>query len=166
MQKLTLAALIGATRLINALEFIAPDTSSKLNLSAPITIEWTLTNEGNPEWTEIDLWWHGQFANGGGGFGFAIEENFTTTGNGTYGYNWNPASEVESFAKNQNTLSSDKMFYFMIKRHPPNATSPAALEPSEKYAVEGYDLIGSSASLAKPMWSVAIVGFVVVGALI
>ncbi|KAH9237348.1 hypothetical protein K456DRAFT_1736125 [Colletotrichum gloeosporioides 23] len=156
MQKFTLTALIGVARLINALEFTAPDTDRKLNLSAPITIEWTLNNEGNPEWTEIDLWWCGEFANSAGGFGYALEENFTTTGSGTYGYNWNPASEVESFMKNQNKLSSDKVFYFTIRRHPPNATHPASIEPSEKYAVEGYNLIGSSASLMKPTWGAAI----------
>ncbi|KAJ0347286.1 hypothetical protein COL154_007058 [Colletotrichum chrysophilum] len=166
MHKLTLTALIGVTRLINALEFIAPDTDRKLNLSAPITIEWTLNNEGNAEWTEVDLWWYGQFSNGGGNFGFAIEENFTTTGDGTYGYNWNPASEVESFTKNQNTLSSDKVFYFLIKRHAPNSTSASTLEPSEKYAVEGNDLIGSSASLMKPMWGVAVAGLAAAFALI
>ncbi|KAL0935703.1 uncharacterized protein CTRU02_210294 [Colletotrichum truncatum] len=162
-----LASLLALLPVINGLEFTAPDTSRKLNLSAPITVEWLLQqNEGNPEFNEIDLWWHGEFARGGGSFGYAIVKNLSAPDPGKFVYTWDPASEVKALESVPNTLSADKVFYFEARRHPANSSAGSRTQ-SEKYAVEGYRLIGSSAGNSlKPYWSFALPGLFVAGALL
>ncbi|KAF9872555.1 hypothetical protein CkaCkLH20_10052 [Colletotrichum karsti] len=166
---LSFAPLLALTSVVSGLKFTAPNTNDKLNLSAPaINIEWELNNEGNPEYTEMDLSWHGEFAGGGGSFSHTLTENITSSNNqlnGNYSYNWDPTTILESFEKTKNRLSSEKVFYFELRRHAPNSGN-AAMEPSEKYAVEGYDLVGSFGTSLKPEIGLGIACLVAVGILV
>ncbi|KAK2013150.1 hypothetical protein LZ32DRAFT_264479 [Colletotrichum eremochloae] len=133
--------------------FTGPDVSTKLNLSAPITLTWEIIR--NEDWTELDLWWHGAFA-GSSTFGYELEANMSMPRAGEqYVYEWNPASVREGLAKSTGKLSADRDYYFTAKLHPSNSTAGETVY-SEKYKVEDKALVSGSASAAGSLWGLVL----------
>ncbi|KPM44483.1 hypothetical protein AK830_g2073 [Neonectria ditissima] len=127
-----------------SIEFTGPDPSSKLNLSAPITISWKEVGDEDANWPIFDLSWSGVMADGGGSFGYTIKENLTVSSGK---YVWDPTNEIQSLQSAKNRLSEDKDFAFEGFQHG-NGSSAGSSSTSEKFAVEGYELIGNVAEIA------------------
>jgi hypothetical protein len=127
---------------IHAFEFTGPDSDEALNLTQPITIIWD-ANSGSlsePRARALELWFLAQASNDGGQFGWEIAANLSLSAGS---YKWNPDAIVEGLKKNENSLSPDVVHYFEA-RLIDNAGSGLATVESEKYAVEGPDVVGNS----------------------
>ncbi|WYZ41013.1 hypothetical protein EsH8_IV_001354 [Colletotrichum jinshuiense] len=159
----TFILLAATVAIVNGLNFTNPNQYKVLDLSAPILVGWeNESTNSNAHGTLFDLWWHGRHASGST-FGYELQENLTVT---TGAYDWNPTSIVEALSSQNNTLSSDKEFYFEARIHRQNGSSIETTIQSEKYAVTGYNRIGSSGNLLKPVWQLASASIVLMAILV
>ncbi|KAF5975814.1 hypothetical protein FCOIX_7470 [Fusarium coicis] len=135
----------------NAFEFTGPNSSEKLDLTQPITITWN-ANSGSfvePEARALDLWFYVITSDGSGRLGWELDKNLSLSAGS---YKWNPGEVVESINKTGASISPDAVHAFEARLMNNSGSWLSALE-SEKYAVEGSDLIRNSAG------KVAQVGF-------
>ncbi|KAH7144584.1 hypothetical protein B0J13DRAFT_525952 [Dactylonectria estremocensis] len=159
MQPFLLLVALGPTAM--AFSFTGPDVDSKLNLSAPITISWEDFRGENS--SVFDLWWHGALADDGGTFGHSLKENLTEASGE---FLWDPTNITDGLAKEKNHLSTDDVFYFEALIHDKNDTATTEGMVSDEFAVEGYELMGSSGSFARPATNVLVAVAAVAGALL
>ncbi|KAG5791436.1 hypothetical protein H9Q69_009513 [Fusarium xylarioides] len=127
----------------HAFEFLGPDSSEKLDLTQPITIMWN-ANTGSflePEARALDLWFHVITSDDSGRFGWELDKNLSLSAGS---YKWNPGEVVESINKTGATISPDAVHAFEARLMNNSGSWLSALE-SDKYAVEGSDLIRNSA---------------------
>ncbi|KAF5632245.1 uncharacterized protein FTJAE_7577 [Fusarium tjaetaba] len=127
----------------HAFEFTGPDSSEKLNLTQPITITWN-ANSGSfiePEARALDLWFYVITSDSSGRLGWELDKNLSLSAGS---YKWNPNGVVESINKTGASISPDAVHVFEARFMNGSGGWLSALE-SDKYAVEGSELIQNSA---------------------
>ncbi|KAG5744791.1 hypothetical protein H9Q72_011416 [Fusarium xylarioides] len=127
----------------HAFEFTGPDSSETLDLTQPITITWN-ANTGSflePDARALDLWFYALTSDDSGRFGWELDKNLSLSAGS---YKCNPDEVVESINKTGASISPDAVHAFEARLMNNSGGWLSALE-SDKYTVEGSDLIRNSA---------------------
>ncbi|KAF4980136.1 hypothetical protein FZEAL_3800 [Fusarium zealandicum] len=131
------------------LEFTSPDGNEAVNLSEPITVQWTKPDAGTNE-SEVDLWFYA-LTTKGDELGTPIATNLSVYDEE---YKWDPENRVEGWEEDEIRLAEDNEAYFEAKAHAPNETVGYGTR-TEKFAVTGYGFIGLG-SVLRPSWVVLV----------
>ncbi|KAM0274937.1 hypothetical protein ACHAQH_007746 [Verticillium albo-atrum] len=133
------------------LEFTGPDPDSPLNLSAnAINITWTIDRSrsiGNwQHWRSFNLHYH-TFTSGGTSINYLLGSNVSIP-DGNSSFTWDPSSILEGLDDSANGdlwLRDGDEHYFEARIAAMGRWGGTTVE-SEKYSLEGFDRIGSSAA--------------------
>ena len=138
------------------LHFTGPDPAQKLNLSAPITVSWVVPpNSSEADFTQLDLRW------GAGDFRYDLFKNISLAV-GVGSYLWDPSNQTSSLLRANYTLTRDKDYFFEAHAH--NAADGfGPVVRSEKYAVEGYPLMGAGPLVRPGVGMAALAAMVAAG---
>ncbi|RGP66607.1 hypothetical protein FLONG3_8803 [Fusarium longipes] len=144
MHSALLLSTLGFTliRTIHAFEFTGPDSTQKLDITQPIKITWNATSEGfvEPKAQALQLWFLGVTNNGNDKPGWELASNLSLSEGS---YEWNPENVVESLKATDGELSSDAVHMFEA-RLMDNAGKKLVTIESDRYAIEGDDVVESS----------------------
>jgi len=153
---IVLTSLAAPGVLAGNFNFTGPDLSQKLNLSAPITVSWSLPPDSpDAVYEQMDLWW------GSNGFKYEIAPNYSLAV-GAGSFFWDPINETKALLMTNHSLTRGKDFFFEGRLHHPNSTSGSVLQ-SQKYAVEGYPLINAGRLLRPGTGGVALAALLAAG---
>ncbi|KAH8658481.1 hypothetical protein BX600DRAFT_469179 [Xylariales sp. PMI_506] len=139
--------------------FTSPTASTNVNLSAPVDITWDAGSDGTT-YSQVDITWTGQSTDGAL-VTYALVEDLTLSAGS---YVWQPANVTTALAATQLRLASGQDSYFTADMHNANSSAGASVN-SDKFAVTGYELIGSFAVATRPQmkWIVSAAGLLSLG---
>ncbi|CRK11803.1 hypothetical protein BN1723_009498 [Verticillium longisporum] len=151
------------------LVFTGPDPDSPLNLSSnAIRISWTIDRArsiGNwQHWRSFDLHYI-TLTSGGTKVDYTIRRNVSIP-DGDSSFTWDPSSILEGLndSGNGNLWLEDGEEHYFESQIKNMGRWGATTVPSEKYAVEGYDRIGSLAAELNSSFVKMAVGLTISGA--
>ncbi len=151
---LTITALVylclAATTTAEPIEVDWPDTSQKLNLSAPINLDYEYSQSRYfRTMTEIDVFFYYMFNRSDVGLSILpITINHTIAG-GRGTIRWDPSELLDSLELDGDFLPRGRKHFFEVTRHEHDTTFGVTIR-SDKYAVQADRAMDNSAYLPQP----------------
>lgn len=139
-----------------------PDTSEKLNLSAPITFNWTYIE--NSEFTEMDITFIYQLAGQPDGQFITEVLMNRTVADGRGEVTWDATEIYEDAEAGGEKLMAGKNHFFEAKFHHESDSNFGMSTRSEKYELAEHPLVDSLGQVVKPLGGMVLLGLGVAGA--